>query len=110
MRQGCLDDMVGFCVGELASGDVARINALVRTMAAMWESESALAICFALTSAGAILEDQFQNQEAISRRAFVLSSLLAADVFALEETGQYPAKGHHLLHYWRRADPYFLKL
>lgn len=110
MRQGCLDEMIVFAVAELASGDVVRINQLVRKMARTWETETALSICFALTSAASSLEDQFQNQEAYARRAYKLSSLLAADIYAIETMGQSPAQAHHLLQFWRRTDPYFLEL
>ena len=102
--------MIEFAVAELASEDLIRVNRLVRTLAEDWPSESALAICFAMTSAAAILDDQFSNQEKVSRRAYILSSLLAADVYALEAMGSCPAQGHHLLTFWRRADPFFLDI
>jgi len=102
--------MIEFAVAEIASGDLVRVNRLVRRLAEDWPNESALSICFAMTSAAAILDDQFKNQEKFSRRAYVLSSLLAADVYALEAMGQYPAQGHHLLSFWRRADPFFLEV
>ena len=109
MRQGVVDQMIEFSVAELASNDLVRINRLVRGLAERWENEPALSICFAMTSAASILADQFQGQEKFERRAYLLSSLVAADLFALEALGQSPTKGHHLLAFWRRADPFFLQ-
>lgn len=108
MRQGILDQMIEFAVAELASGDLVRVNRLVCRLAQKWPSEPALAICFAMTSAASILEEQFQNQERFSHRAYVLTSLVAADLYALEAMGQVPATGQHLLLFWRSTDTFFL--
>lgn len=110
MRHGRLDALIEFSIAELACGDTKRVNQLVRNLALEWETESALAICFALTSAAATLERQFKGEDKHAARAYKLASLLAADIFALEAMGQHPAKAHHLLQFWQRTDPYFLEI
>lgn len=112
MHSGQLDLMIEFAVGELASGDSRRVGALVRRLAETWPSEKALAIGFALTSAASALEDMMAGEEsrAAASRAYKLAALVAADILAVEALGQVPATGQHLLHYWRRSDPYFLEV
>ncbi len=110
VRQSRLDEIIDASLATLASGDATAIGGLVRTLAARWPDEPALAICFALTSAAFQLEEQFADQKTSSQLAYRIAALLAADVFALESMGQIPTKGHHLLKLWRREDPYFIEL
>lgn len=107
-----LDLMVEFAVGELASGDNARVRKLVRTLAARWPSERALMISFALTSAASVLEDVLKGPATArsAGQAYRLSALVAADILAIEVLRDAPARAQDLLHYWRRVDPYFLEL
>jgi hypothetical protein len=110
MQTGNLDQMIAFAIEVLASGDDHRIGGLVRMMAHEFPNEPALALCFALTSAASALEDIFDEEKASADRAYRLAALVAADVLAVEAMGQTQAKTGHLLHFWRRVDPYFLNL
>ena len=85
---------------------------MVRRMAQQWPAEPALAIVFAITSAAASLEDMVDTTSArgSAQRGYQLAALVAADVYALEAMGKAPVVGQDLLHFWRRVDPYFLKL
>lgn len=110
MRHGRLDTHIEFAIEELASGDQIRIGSMVRRMAIESPNEPALSICFAVTNAASLLEEQFQETDKAVLLAYRFAALLAADIFAIETMGQIPATGHHLLQFWRRTDPYFLKL
>ena len=110
MQDSILDEMTDHAIAVLATGDNAKINALVRDLAMNWPNEPALAICFALTSAAASLTDIVKGQTSVSNTAYQLAALVAADVFAMEQSLKGPAKARHLLHFWRRVDPYFLNL
>ncbi len=110
MQANILDDMTDQAVAVLATGDNKSIAGLVRDLAVNWPNEPALAVSFALTSAAASLTDLVKGQTTVSNTAYELAALVAADVLAIEQMGQTPAKARHLLHYWRRVDPYFLDL
>jgi hypothetical protein len=112
MHRVVLDLMTDFAVEALASGDRDRIGGLVRALAQRWPNEKALCISFALTSAAAHIEDLMQARAAdqAPARAYKLAALAAADILAVEALGRAPARGHDLLHFWRRVDPYFLNL
>lgn len=104
-----LDHMIAYSVAALASGDQRRINSLVRDLAEDWPAQSALSVSFALTSAAAELEQSTINNSKAANTAYRLSALVAADVMAIEAMGRSNAKTTHLLHFWRRVDPFFLK-
>ncbi len=110
MRTGCLDEMIEFAIEEIATGDSGRISSVVRAMVSRWQTEPALAICFAITSAAAHLEDNFADSDEPVGKAYQFAAILASDIFAIESMGQIPATGQHLLHFWRRSEPYFLDL
>lgn len=111
MKAAELDEMIELALEALLSGDDARRRGLVRAMVTRWPDVSALQIVFALTSAGAAVEDTFgSGTEGAQALAYKLAAVLSADVFALQEMGRCPAKARDLLHFWRRVDPYFLSL
>ncbi len=110
MKASTLDDMTDHAVAALASAESEKINALVRDLAINWPNEPALSVSFAITSAAANLTDLVKDQRAISDVAYKLAALVAADVLAIEQTYQGRAQARHLLHFWRRVDPYFLDL
>ena len=105
-----LDQMVSFATEALASGDDVRISRLVRDLATEWPQEPALSISFALTSAASALEEILSEHQGPVNRAYRMAALAAADILAVEAMGQSPAKTENLLHFWRRVDPYFLKV
>jgi hypothetical protein len=109
MRQGTTDLMIEFAVACLASEDHQHIRKLIREMAQAWPNEAALGIAFAITSAASALEDVVETPASrkAARLGFRLAALVAADIYAIQEMGQVPAKGQDLLHFWRRVDPYF---
>ena len=104
-----LDHMVAYSVAALASGDQNRIQSLVRDLAEDWPAQSALSVSFALTSAAAELEGAAIGNAEAANTGYRLASLVAADVMAIEAMGRSNAKTTHLLHFWRRVDPFFLK-
>lgn len=113
MRETPVDDMIAFALEELLSGSAQRRKALVRRMCSRWPSAPALSVVFAVTSAGSMVEDNFDrdsDQDPVGRFAYKLAALLAADVYAIESMGHSPAKASDLLHFWRRVDGYFLEL
>lgn len=112
VASGNLDLMIEFAVACLAGEDHREIGKMVREMAKRWPNEPALGLVFSITSAAASLEDLVDSEtsRSASQRGYQLAALVAADVYAIEAMGQTPAVGQDLLHFWRRADPYFLEL
>lgn len=111
MKAAELDEMIELALESLLSGDDARRRGLVRAIVTRWPDASAMQIVFALTAAGAAVEDTFgSGVDGASALAYKLAAVLSADVFALNEIGCCPAKARDLLHFWRRVDPYFLTL
>jgi len=104
--------MIEYAVACLATEDHREIRKMVREMAQAWPNEAALAIAFAITSAASTFEDMVVSPTShkSAHLGYRLAALVAADVYAIEAMGQAPAKGQDLLHFWRRVDPYFLKL
>lgn len=109
---GKLDLMIEFAVESLAGENHLEIAKMVREMATRWPNEPALEIVFSITSAAASLDDMVDSESSrrASQRGYQLAALVAADVYAIEAMGHCPAIGQDLLHFWRRADPYFLEL
>lgn len=106
-----IDKMTEFALEYLAEGDHDKMRSLVRDIARKWPGENALKITFAITSAAAHLEDNFEGKgshEAIAR-GYQLAALLAADIYAVNAMGKPEVKGIDLMHFWRRVDPFFLK-
>ena len=105
-----VDQMIEFAVATLATGERRKMASLVRELASGWPEEKAQAVCFALTSAASIVEDVSTTTDRSTPPSFgyKLSALVAADIYAIESLGRFPALGRDLLHFWRRVDPYFL--
>lgn len=110
MDLGRLDQMTEHALEVLAGDDPAQMRRLVRNMAQSYASDPALAIAFALTSAASALEDMVRDEKGSAARAYKLSALVAADVMAVQAMGKAEVLGGDLLYFWRRVDPYFLKL
>ena len=110
MDLGRLDQMTEQALEVLAGGDPVRMRRLVRDMASSYATDPALAIAFALTSAASALEDMVRDENSSAPRAYKMSALVAADVLAVQAMGKTEVLGQDLLHFWRRVDPYFLKL
>ena len=104
-----LDHMIAYSVAALASGDQNRIQSVVRDLAEDWPAQSALTVSFALTSAAAELEGPSIEDQDAANSAYRLAALVAADVMAIEAMGQSNAKTTHLLQFWQRVDPFFIK-
>jgi len=110
MQGSTLDEMTDQAIAVLATGDNAKIKSLVRDLAMAWPNEPALSVSFALTSAAASLTDLVKGQTSVSATAYQLAALVAADVLAIEQAQKSRAEARHLLHFWRRVDPYFLDI
>ena len=77
-------------------GITALKSAAVQSVLAVDSSESALTLAAANAELNGV-GDRIQFQKSDVKRA-------------LEQMGQVPTTGHHLLQFWRRVDPYFLDL
>lgn len=113
MQPTPIDEMIEFVLEELVTGSDARRRALVRKLCMEWPSVPALSVCFAITSAASLVEDNLGRNgvdETLGPWVYKMTALLAADVYAVESMGHAPAKARDLLHFWRRVDPYFLEL
>lgn len=107
-----IDEMIEFALEELLAGSDTRRRGLVRRMCQRWPEVPALAVSFALTSAAAMIDDNFTNTgdaDEIAPLAWRMAAVLAADVYAAECLGHRPAKARDLLHFWRRVDPWFFE-
>ena len=112
-RSAILDEMIEFAMEELLSGEDARRRSMVRRMAERWPEEPALALAYALTSATEAIEDSFAevgDRDPVVPLGYRLSALISADIHAVQSMGQVPGLAEDLLHFWRRADPAFLRL
>lgn len=105
-----LDQMIATAAEALAGASPGGLQTLVLKLATHWPNEPALAICFALTSAAAEVEDLLAEQDKAAKATYRMAALVAADILAVEAMGQQPARAHHLLHFWRRAGPGYLNL
>lgn len=113
MSGSVTDLMVEVALESLLDGSDIKIAQLVRTLATRWPSEPALSIAFALTTAASAIEDMVDmsvESPGVVLAAYRLAALVSADVYAIEAMGILPARGHDLLIFWRRVDPYFLRL
>ena len=68
-RAATLDRMMEMAMEELLSGDVPRRASVVRTLAERWPAETALALCFALTSATAAIDMEKRAIDIYSQQA-----------------------------------------
>lgn len=114
-----IDEMIEYALEELMAGgeDGRRRGGLVRHMCLKFPpSEPALSLVFALTSAGAMIEDNLVRDgesggDVAPPLAYKLAAVLAGDIYAVESMGGHqPARTRDLLHFWRRVDGYFLEL
>ncbi len=108
-----IDEMIEYALEELMAGEDGRRRGLVRHMCLKFPSEPALSLVFALTSAGAMIEDNLvRDGESgdVAPLAYKLAAVLAGDIYAVESMGHQPARTRDLLHFWRRVDGYFLEL
>ena len=112
-RNSALDAMIEFAMEELLSGKAERKQAMVRRMAERWPDEPALSLVYAITSATEAIEDTFgaaADLDPVIPLGYRLSALISADVHAVQSMGQIPSVAEDLLHFWRRADPTFLRV
>ena len=112
MNQPVSDQMTEHALSSLASGDEEKLRKLVYSMAMRWPGEPALHIAFAITSAAASLEDVLHGTSVTNAAStgYRLAALVAADTYAIVCMGKPNPVGTDLLHFWRRVDPYFLRL
>jgi len=113
MADSELDRMIEFALESLLSGEDGRRRAMVRRLVLRWPSAPALQVVFAITSAGAQIEEAIGGtvqDEGEAALAYRLAALLAADVFAVERQRCPPVAARDLLAHWRDMDPYFLQL
>jgi hypothetical protein len=113
MQTEDMEALVAFAIERLLSGKPAIRRAAVRDMAAAWPDVPALGLVFALTDAAAridaVLAEDAESKGA-ARMGYRMAALLAADVFAIEQSGTCPVGAADLRAYWENRDPYFLDL
>jgi len=82
------------------------------SMARAFPAATGLSICFVLADMAAEIartwEPKDPYERALPRALFEASALLAADLFALEESGAERATGRDLVTFWGGGDGYFL--
>lgn len=106
-----IDLMIEFALEEILSGQLSRRKSLVRRMAQQWPEMPALSMSYALTRAAGILEEQFgTNRDPSIGLAWQLSALVAADIHAMNAAHSASIKAEELAHFWRRAEPSFLRV
>lgn len=98
--------MAAFAIETLVGQDREAVRSLVRHMAQRWPDEPALALVFAITQAGAHIEDNIDESgipEGSALVAYRMAAVAAADVFALGSMGIENPTARDLLHFWRRV-------
>ena len=108
-----MDQMIGFAMEALLSGDDWRRRTIVRSMAQRWPAEPALALVYAVTSAAEAIEGAFGevgDRDPVVPSGYRLSALISADVPAIQSMGQIPPVAEDLLHFWRRGGQLFMRL
>lgn len=112
MRPEELDAMIELALETLAKGDRVEVARLIREIAHRWPQAPALCICFSITNAAFRLENLIEGNGTrnVSRLAYKLAAISAADILALETLHRRRVLCDDLLFYWQRTDPYFLNI
>lgn len=107
-----LDEMISCALDDLLAHNEGQRHELLRRMCQRWPEESALTVCFALTSAAAMIDDCPAKGPVSDYRAnfaYKIAAVLAADIFAAEHIAGHRAKAGDLLQFWHRVDPYYVE-
>lgn len=104
--------MIDFAIARISHGPEG-YRAVVRDMATEWPDVTGAQLVFVLVSAAHAVEQVFGgalDPRAEVQQTFRLAALLASDLFALQQQGNYAPTGRDMTAYWRANDPYFLEL
>ncbi len=83
----------------------------VEGLARKWPNVTGLQFVFIMVSAASAIEDVFTEsaQDIKSRdQAMRIAAVLAVDLFALQQRGNFAPTGRDLLAYWEEDDDFFL--
>lgn len=102
--------MIDFAIARVSAGpDGPRVA--VAAMCEKWPDTSGLQIVFALVSAAHAIERVFNGDASDHTevgQTLRMTSLLAVDLFALQQRGNFAPTGRDLTRYWRDEDPFFI--
>lgn len=107
-----IDDMIDFAIERVSSGSDG-YRSVVRDLAQNWPNVTGAQMVFALVSAAHAIERVFGSTTEPSNdvnQTFRVAALLASDLFALQQIGNFAPTGRDLSAYWHSNDPYFLTL
>lgn len=107
-----IDAMIGFAIARV-SDTPDGYRSVVRDLASDWPDATGAQIVFVIVSAADAIERVFETDPSPRtevQQAFRVAALLASDLFAMEQRGNFAPTGRDLLDYWQANDPYFLKL
>ena len=102
--------MIDFAIARVSDGpDGPRLA--VSELCERWPDVSGLQIAFVLVSAAHAIERVFNGDitdHTEVGQTLRMTSLLSADLFALQQRGYFAPTADDLLTYWRNEDPFFL--
>lgn len=107
-----IDDMIHYAITTLFDGDDGW-KVVTRELVRRWHYVEGLQVCFTLVAAANAIEESFNYDSPAcerSKQAYRLAALVSADLFGMAAVGGYGTKARDLEDYWRKYDPYFLKL
>lgn len=107
-----IDTMIDFAI-ERISGGPNGYRCVVRDLAKNWPDVTGAQLVFVLVSAAHAIERVFGTGSDPAnevQQTFRLTALLASDLFALQQLGNFAPTSRDLTNYWQSHDPYFLEL
>lgn len=104
-----IDEMTDFAILRASQGPDGARQA-VAELAARWPDVTGLQLVFVMVSAASAIEGVFDRTAAQPEEGDQImrnAALLAVDLFALQQRGNFAPTGRDLLRYWDEVDPYF---
>lgn len=107
-----IDTMIDFAIAQV-SDTPDGYRAIVRDLAKKWPDVTGAQMVFVLVSTAHAIERVFDaapEPRTEVQQTFRIAALLASDLFALQNRGNFAPTGQDLTTYWREIDPFFLNL
>lgn len=107
-----IDTMIDFAIARISESPEG-YRAVVRDLAATWPDVTGAQLVFVLVSAAHAVERVFGgtlDPKSEVQQTFRVAALLASDLFALQQQGNFAPTARDMTAYWRANDPYFLRL
>ena len=108
-----LAEMQSFALIGLLKNSASKRGAVVREMCARWPDVPALSVVYAITKAAGQVEDNIHEaptDNGIATSAYKLASVLAVDIYAIENADKNQVKARDLFEFWRDVDSWFLDI